>query len=314
VEVGPGGTRRFVHGLGLIGCERADGSWESHIFDGQGSTLALAAADGGLAARHSYDAFGARIGGDALSQAFGFAGRYGAMTDGPALGYMRARSYAPELLRFTSQDPLLGRIVQPQSLNRYVYAGNSPLLRIDPLGEDWSLAWKIPLAVGGGILGIIGIVYLPGILSGIGAGLSGAAGITGVANPSALRIFVSNAGRAFTRWGRNLRGRGPWRSGRAGRGPRYRPPEEDGDVSLDDFSAESSGESSGSSGGRSGARSGANEYSTGAYRRNVPRGTTGSQLGGKSGNGARSLQDEMLYERGGTREQLTSRGSGGDDW
>jgi hypothetical protein len=43
--------------------------------------------------------------------------------------------------RFTSPDPLLtsGRIDNPQTWNRYVYALNSPLLYIDPFGlYEWA--------------------------------------------------------------------------------------------------------------------------------------------------------------------------------
>jgi hypothetical protein len=41
--------------------------------------------------------------------------------------------------RFTAVDPLItsGRSANPQTFNRYVYVGNSPLRRVDPAGEDW---------------------------------------------------------------------------------------------------------------------------------------------------------------------------------
>jgi len=44
-----------------------------------------------------------------------------------------------EHTHFTTIDPLLasGRSANPQSFNRYVYAGNNPIPRSDPTGEDW---------------------------------------------------------------------------------------------------------------------------------------------------------------------------------
>lgn len=55
------------------------------------------------------------------------------------LSFAEARYYNPPHGRFTAVDPLLasGRSSNPQSYNRYAYAGNNPTLRTDPNGEDW---------------------------------------------------------------------------------------------------------------------------------------------------------------------------------
>ena len=48
---------------------------------------------------------------------------------------MGARWYAPVLGRFLSPDSIVPRPGDPQSLNRFSYASNSPVTRIDPTGH-----------------------------------------------------------------------------------------------------------------------------------------------------------------------------------
>jgi RHS repeat-associated protein len=55
------------------------------------------------------------------------------------LDFAEARYYNDVHGRFTSVDPLIasGKSSNPQSFNRYVYAGNNPTLRTDQTGEIW---------------------------------------------------------------------------------------------------------------------------------------------------------------------------------
>ena len=53
--------------------------------------------------------------------------------------YFEARYYASTMGRFLSPDLLGGHIEDPQTLNRYVYARNNPLLYTDTTGLDFSL-------------------------------------------------------------------------------------------------------------------------------------------------------------------------------
>jgi RHS repeat-associated protein len=55
------------------------------------------------------------------------------------LDYMEARYYGSSMGRFMSPDPLGGHLEDPQTLNRYVYAGNNPLRFSDPTGLDFYL-------------------------------------------------------------------------------------------------------------------------------------------------------------------------------
>jgi RHS repeat-associated protein len=48
------------------------------------------------------------------------------------LDYFGARYFRAESGRFTSVDPIQGRLADPQTLNRYAYARNNPIRFIDP--------------------------------------------------------------------------------------------------------------------------------------------------------------------------------------
>jgi RHS repeat-associated protein len=50
--------------------------------------------------------------------------------------YAQARYYVSRLGRFSSTDPLAGNTSDPQSLNRYVYARDLPMMLVDPSGQD----------------------------------------------------------------------------------------------------------------------------------------------------------------------------------
>lgn len=61
----------------------------------------------------------------------------GEIQDSPTgLFYLSARYYDPELGRFDALDLELGSLSSPQSLNRYVYCVNNPLIYADPTGMD----------------------------------------------------------------------------------------------------------------------------------------------------------------------------------
>ena len=55
--------------------------------------------------------------------------------DGHAVDYMHARFYSPSVGRFLRVDPVLGRIGNPQSWNRFSYVSNNPMNRSDPTGR-----------------------------------------------------------------------------------------------------------------------------------------------------------------------------------
>jgi RHS repeat-associated protein len=49
--------------------------------------------------------------------------------------YLRARQYAPQLMRFTTRDPIDGEFAEPLTLHKYLYTANEPVNRTDLSGE-----------------------------------------------------------------------------------------------------------------------------------------------------------------------------------
>jgi RHS repeat-associated protein len=49
-----------------------------------------------------------------------------------------ARTYAPEIKRFTSADPLAGNVYEPDRIVEYTYAGNNPVVNVDRDGRSFA--------------------------------------------------------------------------------------------------------------------------------------------------------------------------------
>jgi len=95
--------------------------------------------------QYDYDAFGKRtpvLGNE--STTFGYTGeQYDSESE---LLYLRARYYYPEIGRFITVDPYLGRMDEPVTQNRYIYVHNNPVLYTDPSGHE---VWGINIGVSG---------------------------------------------------------------------------------------------------------------------------------------------------------------------
>jgi RHS repeat-associated protein len=124
----------------------ASGTTSTFLADALGSTIGLVTANGGpIATSYSYEPFGATTqGGAGNTNPYQFTGRE---NDGSGLYYYRARYYSPSFQRFVSQDPLSFSGGDP---NLYEYAGDSPLIAIDPLGL-WSIRISGYALIGGSI-------------------------------------------------------------------------------------------------------------------------------------------------------------------
>jgi RHS repeat-associated protein len=79
----------------------------------------------------------------------------------PLPDYFHARLYEPSMGRFLSIDKHAGDTPRPQSWNRYVFASNNPLVRIDPDGlRDIYIAFwhsQFPYLFGKGSVGHVGV-------------------------------------------------------------------------------------------------------------------------------------------------------------
>jgi RHS repeat-associated protein len=100
--------------------------------DAHGSVLGQATPSGTLGGRTAYTAYGAmRVQSD--STALHYTGEY---QDGLTQTlWLRARAYSPDSGRFVERDAYEGEASNGQSLNRYVYTENSPLMMTDPSGH-----------------------------------------------------------------------------------------------------------------------------------------------------------------------------------
>lgn len=129
-------TAYYVYGLGLISKVLPDGTAYYYHYDSRGSTVALTDAGQNITDAYAYDPFGKVVNSTGSTpNPFRYVGRYGLMDEGNGLTYIRARYYMPELGRFITKDPLTGNEGDGQSLNRYVYGVNNPVVKMDINGK-----------------------------------------------------------------------------------------------------------------------------------------------------------------------------------
>ena len=121
-----GSTTVYTRGTSLIAAQD-DTDLSYYLFNGHGDVVLLADEDGVITKTYAYDAFGVEKNADtADANSFRYCGEYfDAETD---TYYLRARYYAPELGRFTSEDPV------QDGLNWYTYCAGNPVLFVDPSG------------------------------------------------------------------------------------------------------------------------------------------------------------------------------------
>jgi RHS repeat-associated protein len=104
-----------------------------YLHDRLGSVRQIINADGGVVRYYTYRPFGEVVEtGGSFDNPFMFTGQY--YDSEIDQYYLRARQYDPVLFRFTSRDPVFGQFTEPMTLHRYLYCGNDPLNRDDPLG------------------------------------------------------------------------------------------------------------------------------------------------------------------------------------
>ncbi len=127
------GTRKYVWGLGLAYAVDSSGSPLVYHSDGLGSVRALTDSAGSIVQTYLYDEYGVVLSRQGtVTQPFGYTGE---QRDGETgLVYLRARMYDPASGRFTGRDAKSGKADVPETLNRYAYVGDNPILGTDPSG------------------------------------------------------------------------------------------------------------------------------------------------------------------------------------
>lgn len=129
---------QYTYGDDLLSQDRAGGVSYYH-YDGLGSTRSLTDVTGAITDTYDYEAFGELLNSSGSTEnKYLFTGeQYDAGLD---QYYLRARYYDQGVGRFTQQDEWMGRDHDPVTLHKYLYAGNDPVLMVDPSGYSFDLS------------------------------------------------------------------------------------------------------------------------------------------------------------------------------
>jgi RHS repeat-associated protein len=165
----------YLHGPGVLAMVTAsDSKLYTYHFDGTGHTVAVTDLQENVVNKYAYTPFGAVANQqETITQPFKYVGEYGVMTEPNGLVYMRARYYDSSVGRFIEEDPIA---FGGGNVNLMAYAGNNPVMQIDPNGQ-WLLGAGIGAVGGffGGLTsGIINGNAKTGIIGGIVGGITGA--------------------------------------------------------------------------------------------------------------------------------------------
>ncbi len=148
---------KYYYSGGQRVAQRRDGVVYYLHGDHLGSTSLTTNSSGGVEARQSYHPYGTvRYSEGTLPTDFGFTGQRG--VPGTGLVFMHARYYHAGVGRFVSADTIVPEAGNPQALNRYSYAYNSPLVYVDADGHLPGPPWL--WLVGGAAVLIIGAVIV----------------------------------------------------------------------------------------------------------------------------------------------------------
>ena len=166
-------TRYYIYGRGLMAMTTtSDDRAYCYHYNATGSTIALTDDAGSMVNSYAYDPFGKITDRqEQVEQPFTFVGQYGVMTEPNGFYYMRARYYDPQVGRFISEDPIG---LDGGDVNLYVYAGNNPIMGVDPWGMCMQNDWvSTILGTTGAISSLIqfALTYTPGMqVAGAAAG------------------------------------------------------------------------------------------------------------------------------------------------
>ena len=123
----------YIFGDDLLAQNRS-GTLSNYQYDGLGSTRVLSDSTGNVSDEYFYDAFGVELArtGNTENDYLFTGEQYDA---GLGNYYLRARYYDQGVGRFTQQDTWMGRVGEPITLNKYVYANSDAVNYTDPTGN-----------------------------------------------------------------------------------------------------------------------------------------------------------------------------------
>ncbi len=123
----------IASGLRVLSESNSLGASSTLITDAMGSVRGVRNLESGAVAISSYSAFGETQETANASSLHGYAGELHDRESDTI--YLRKRTYTPSTGRFLQADSFAGVATQPASLNRYIYAANSPFHYADPSGN-----------------------------------------------------------------------------------------------------------------------------------------------------------------------------------
>ena len=127
--------RSYVQGSGGLVEQRTGEATSFPLRDAHGDITTLSNGEGEVSSRQTYDPWGEQLSGTSLEM--GWLGTQQRRNDLAAgLIQMGVRPYDPALGVFLAEDPVLGHVGMGMTIDRYLYALNSPLIRYDLNGRD----------------------------------------------------------------------------------------------------------------------------------------------------------------------------------
>ena len=123
----------YTYGDDLVSQTRA-GTPSYYLYDGHGSTRALADASGSLTDSYDYDAFGLLLNSSGDTEnAYRYTGEQ--LDSSLDQYYLRARYYDQNSGRFTQMDTWMGHNSESITLHKYLYGNADPVTYTDPTGK-----------------------------------------------------------------------------------------------------------------------------------------------------------------------------------
>lgn len=124
----------YIWGLGLVARIDSAGKILYYHFDAQHNTTVITNDSGKITDTYTYELFGKLIKHKGnTNQPFTFLGQYGIQRESDSFYYIRARYYDANT-RFISKDKYPVQLLDPQTIDRYVYGLNDPISYFDITG------------------------------------------------------------------------------------------------------------------------------------------------------------------------------------